>query len=104
MFEFARKQDVGRDLIRREIITSKKDRHMMTFRFGIVGAVLISMLLVSSPPAMARGGRGGAGFVSVWHGHSFDHGRRHGNDEYAKAAVAEREKLLAKFKNICRGC
>jgi hypothetical protein len=72
-----------------------------------------------APPAEARGGHGfGRGF----HGgqgihsamHSAIHGamygglagdRRHANDDYVKAASAERERLLnTQIKSIRRGC
>lgn len=75
-----------------------------------LAALIIGLSLVAgSGCADARGG-GGHGF-----GHGFGHGgglhsaslagdRAHANDAYAKAALQEEEKLLAKLKNICRGC
>jgi hypothetical protein len=38
-------------------------------------------------------------------GNQFAGGGRHGNDDYVKAASAERDRLLnTQLKNICRGC
>jgi hypothetical protein len=51
------------------------------------------------------------GAVMTWAGGFAGHGpqgaggRRHGNDNYIKAASEDRDKLLTtKLKSICRGC
>lgn len=67
------------------------------------------MLVTSSGGiAAARGGGGhgfGHGFAGTGlHGAHFAGGGRHGNDSYIRTASQEREKLLAKLKDICRGC
>jgi hypothetical protein len=71
-----------------------------------------SLLLTLAPPAEARGGHGfGHGFHGGGpHGAGaggtpFAGDRRHGNDDYVKAASAERDRLLnTEIKSICRGC
>jgi hypothetical protein len=70
-------------------------------------ALLLATLFAfsSSRVATARGGGGGHGFggAGLHDVHFAGHGR-HGNDSYIKAASEEREKLLTKLKDICRGC
>jgi hypothetical protein len=70
---------------------------------SVVLAMALGLVVVTAPPAEARGGHGfGAGGA---HGSEFAGGRRRGNDNYVKAASEEREKLLnTKLKSICRGC
>jgi hypothetical protein len=74
----------------------------------ITGIVAIMALLTASThQADARGGHGINGDFAGRgaHGAEFASGRRHGNDNYIKAASDEREKLLTtKLKSICRGC
>jgi hypothetical protein len=75
-----------------------------------------AIVAVLAPPAAARGGHGfghhgfggsrGEGFAG--HGMRGEHfvgsGRR-GNDDYVKAASAERDRLLnTSIRSICRGC
>jgi hypothetical protein len=61
------------------------------------------VLFARALPAEARGGHGFG--ERGTHGSEFVGGRRHGNDNYIKAASDEREKLLnTKLKSICRGC
>jgi hypothetical protein len=62
------------------------------------------VLFARALPAEARGGHGFG--ERGTHGSEFAGGRRHGNDNYIKAASDEREKLLNtnKLKSICRGC
>jgi hypothetical protein len=75
---------------------------------SVVAAVLtLAFLTMSAHPADARGVHGfdhafaGHGM----HGPQFAGGRRHGNDNYIKAASQERDKLLnTQIKSICRGC
>jgi hypothetical protein len=77
-------------------------------RTVIVAALLLAALMAGlSLPADARGGHGfGRGFAAEGrHGPQFAGGRRHGNDDYVKAASDDRDKLLTdKIKSICRGC
>jgi hypothetical protein len=78
-------------------------------RPAIITASLAAALLAGrAQPAQARGGGHGfsGGFaVHGRHGPQFAGGRRHGNDEYVKAASDERDQLLkTKIKSICRGC
>jgi hypothetical protein len=74
-------------------------------RPAVVSAVLgIALLTALTLPADARGGHDmGQGFAG--HGPQGAGGRRHGNDNYIKAASEDRDKLLTtKLKSICRGC
>jgi hypothetical protein len=75
-------------------------------------ALALGLSFVLAPLAEARGGHGfGRGFHG---GHGIHQGmygdglagdRRHANDDYVKAASAERDKLLnTQIKSICRGC
>jgi hypothetical protein len=76
----------------------------------------IGLCFVLGPPAEARGGHGlGRGFHGGQGIHQATHGaihgggsagdRRHANDDYVKAASAERDRLLnTQIKSICRGC
>jgi hypothetical protein len=85
-----------------------------TARSAAIALSLAAALLVSfALPADARGFHGGHGFGG--HGMGFGgHGmpgaqfagdRRHGNDDYVKAASDERDKLLnTTIKSICLGC
>lgn len=62
-----------------------------------------------SPGGIAAARGGGHGFGRSFggaglHGAHFANGGRHSNDAYIKAASEEREKLLGKLKDICRGC
>ena len=79
---------------------------------ALVFGLALSLSSVLAPPAEARGGHGfGRGFHG---GHGIHQGmygdglagdRRHANDDYVKAASAERDKLLnTQIKSICRGC
>jgi hypothetical protein len=73
---------------------------------GIAG-VMALLLAASAHQADARGGHAINGDFAGHgaHGAEFAGGRRHGNDNYIKAASDEREKLLTtKLKSICRGC
>lgn len=76
--------------------------------FKPTAALLLAgfILTASLCPADARGGHGfgGHGFGGMHGAAGFVGGRRHGDDAYTRAALAEEEKLLAKLKNICRGC
>jgi hypothetical protein len=64
-------------------------------------------VLAAFPGAVAAHG-GGHGFGhgdAQRHGAHFAGGRRHGDDAYIRAAIEDRDKLLAtKIKSICRGC
>jgi hypothetical protein len=78
-------------------------------RTAIVAALLLAGLTAGlALPADARGGGHGfgRGFAAHGrHGPQFAGGRRHGNDDYVKAASDDRDKLLTdKIKSICRGC
>jgi Spy/CpxP family protein refolding chaperone len=78
-------------------------------RTVIVAALLLAALMAGlALPADARGGGHGfgRGFAAHGrHGPQFAGGRRHGNDDYVKAASDDRDKLLTdKIKSICRGC
>jgi hypothetical protein len=74
---------------------------------SLAAAVLtLAFLTMSALSADARG----HGFDHAFAGHGmhdpqFAAGRRHGNDNYIKAASQERDKLLnTQIKSICRGC
>jgi hypothetical protein len=80
--------------------------------FALALGLSFVFALVLAPLAEARGGHGfGRGFHG---GHGIHQGmygdglagdRRHANDDYVKAASAERDKLLnTQIKSICRGC
>jgi hypothetical protein len=86
----------------------------MLHTLNIVRTVIVASLLSAALaaglayPADARGGGHGfgRGFTAHGrHGPQFAGGRRHGNDDYVKAASDDRDKLLnTKIKSICRGC
>jgi hypothetical protein len=70
-------------------------------------ALGLTILIGFAASAQARGGGGHAHEAAEWseHGARSGGGRRHGNDNYMKAASQERDKLLStKLKSICRGC
>jgi hypothetical protein len=82
---------------------------MNIVRTAIVVALLSAALAAGlALPADARGGGHGfgRGFAAHGrHGPQFAGGRRHGNDDYVKAASDDRDKLPnTKIKSICRGC
>jgi hypothetical protein len=72
----------------------------------VILAIVISVGAAFTSAASARGhdgirsSRGGA----IANGSGFAAGRRHSNDAYVKAASQERDRLLKKLKDICRGC
>lgn len=70
----------------------------------MIAALGMTVVVVSDADARGHGGGrsfgGGAGAGAS----RFADGRRHGNDAYVKAASDERDKLLKKLKDICRGC
>jgi hypothetical protein len=60
-------------------------------------AILVLFLVISTAqPVLARG--------SHWSEVGAAGDRRHGNSSYGKAKVEERDRLLSKLKDICRGC
>ena len=71
---------------------------VLTLLFLIAGAV----------PGFAHGGHHGMHLQSGEHGAESDsaamRGHQRGNSAYAKAKVEERDRLLSKLKDICRGC
>jgi hypothetical protein len=76
---------------------------------SVVAAAVFTLafLTMSEHSADARGGHGfGHAFSGHgMHGPQLAGGRRHGNDDYIKAASQERDKLLnTQIKSICRGC
>jgi hypothetical protein len=83
-------------------------RHLIFLKPSTAACVFGLVLMAASGAADARGGRGfGHGFGHAsggQRGASFAGDHRHADDPYIKAASQEEEKLLAKLKNICRGC
>lgn len=69
----------------------------------ITAAAVLTFILTVSAPAGARGGHGMHGGTESAGG--FAGGKRHGNDDYTKAASQEEDRLLnSKLKSICQGC
>jgi hypothetical protein len=80
--------------------------------FALALGLSFVFALVLAPLAEARGGHGfgrsfhgGHGIHQGMYGDGLAGDRRHANDDYVKAASAERDKLLnTQIKSICRGC
>jgi hypothetical protein len=73
----------------------------------VAASLAAAFLTPLTAPADARGVHGfGRSFgAHGMHGAQFAGDRRHGNDNYTKAASDEQDKLLnSKLKSICRGC
>jgi len=73
---------------------------VVTFTLGLV--FLTTLAFTADARGVHGIGRDFGGHGT--HGPQLSGDRRHGNDAYVKAASDERDKLLTKLKNICRGC
>lgn len=69
----------------------------------LAAAICTGVAFMSAASARGHDGLRSSG-GAVGYGGGFAGGRRHANDAYVKAASQERDRLLKKLKDICRGC